>query len=168
METRSIKDSTVTLSFIAQAQHANLAGNVHGGVIMKYIDEAGGMTSLRHCKGNVVTASIDRMNFHNPAFIGDMITFKASINLVGKTSMEVGVRAESENPVSGERRHIASAYLTYVALGPDLKPVPIPPVKIETEVEKRRNREASDRRSARLAERRKEKACQDDVRECGI
>ncbi len=168
MESRSIKDSTVTLSFIAQGQDANLAGNVHGGVIMKYIDEAGGMTSLRHCKGNVVTASIDRMDFHNPAFISDLITFKASINLVGKTSMEVGVRVESENPISGERRHIASAYLTYVALDPDLKPVPIPPVKIDTDIEKRRNKEASDRRGVRLAERRKEKACQDDVGKCGI
>ncbi len=168
MEDKKVNKSTVTLSFLMQDQDANLAGNVHGGVIMKHIDEAGGIVALRHAKCNVVTASIDRMDFHNPAFIGDLLTFKAGLNMVGKSSMEIGVRVEAENPISGEKRHIASAYLTYVALDKDFRPTQVPKLKLETETDQRRNREAEARRKIRLSEKAKEKACQTDFDKCEL
>lgn len=144
-----------------------MAGNVHGGVIMKHIDDAAGMVALRHSGGcNVVTASIDRLDFHNPAFIGTLLTFKACINRVGKTSMEVGVRVEAENPVSGKLSHVASAYLTFVALDKDHRPTQIPPLKLETETDNRRNKEAVDRHKVRLSEKTKEKQCQTDETKC--
>lgn len=167
MKDKKVTDSSVTLSIIMQPQDANMAGNVHGGVIMKHIDDAAGMVALRHAGGcNVVTASIDRLDFHNPAFIGTLLTFKACLNMVGKTSMEIGVRVEAENPVTGEIRHIASAYLTFVALGKDYRPTPVPLLKLDTEVEKRRNREAIDRHKVRLSEKTKEKLCQTDETKC--
>jgi acyl-CoA hydrolase len=167
MNDKKVLDSLVTLSLIMQPQDANMAGNVHGGVIMKHIDDAAGMVALRHSGGcNVVTASIDRLDFHNPAFIGTLLTFKACLNMVGKSSMEIGVRVEAENPVSGEIRHIASAYLTFVALDKDQRPTPVPPLKLETEAENRRNREAVDRHKVRLSEKTKEKRCQKDVADC--
>ncbi|MDD5082973.1 MAG: hotdog domain-containing protein, partial [Dehalococcoidales bacterium] len=99
-----------------------------------------------------VTACVDRLDFHHPVFVGDLLTLKASVNLVGKTSMEVGVRVESENLISGQNWHTASAYLTYVSLDKDGRPVMIPPIILETEDELRRNREAQQRREARLAQ----------------
>ena len=138
-------------------QDANPAGNVHGGVIMKLIDTAGGAAAMRHARSNVVTASIDRLDFHNPVFVGDLVTLKASLNLVGRTSMEVGVRVESENLVTGEVRHTASAYLTFVSLDASGRPNELPPLAFETEEELRRNREAQARRQARIQEKEKER-----------
>jgi len=148
------------MSQIMQPQDANIAGNIHGGVIMHLIDNAAGAVAVRHAKTNVVTASIDKLSFHHPVFIGDLLTLKASVNTVGTTSMEVGVRVEAENLVSCQIRHIASAYLTMVALDALGKPTNIPGLALETEVEKRRNREAQDRRLARQQERLKEAAHQ--------
>jgi acyl-CoA hydrolase len=96
---------------------------------------------------------MDRMDFHNPVFVGDLVTFKASLNMAGKTSMEVGVRVEREQPLSGETKHVASAYLTMVAMGEDRKPQPIPPLTVITDEEVRRNRQAIARREVRLKER---------------
>ena len=166
MKYKKVADSSVTLSIIMQPQDANMAGNVHGGVIMKHIDDAAGMVALRHAGRNVVTASIDRLDFHNPAFIGNLLTFQACLNMVGKTSMEIGVRVEAENPVSGKTSHVASAYLTFVALGDDQRPTPVPPLTLETEVENRRNREAINRHKVRLSEKTKEKLCQKDQTKC--
>lgn len=135
---------------------ANIAGNVHGGVILKYIDNTGSIAAVRHAGAPVVTASIDRMDFLAPAYIGEIVTFLASINLVGSTSMEVGVRVECENVFTGEKRHAGSAYLTYVAMDADHRPTRVPPLILENEEDRRRNREAAARRSARLAERRRE------------
>ncbi len=129
---------------------ANPVGNVHGGVIMHMIDSAGGVVAIRHCRTNVVTASIDRLDILRPVFIGDLVTFKASINLAGVTSMEVGVRVDAENLRTGEVRKVATAYLTYVALGQDGRPIPVPPLILETEEDRRRNDEAKERREARL------------------
>jgi len=134
-------------------QDVNVAGNVHGGVIMKLIDEMGGAVATRHVRGNTVTASLDRLNFHHPVYVGDLVTLKASLNLVGKTSMEIGVRVESENLMTGQIRHTASAYLTYVALDRDGRPSAVPPLVLETEDELRRNRQAEARREIRLKER---------------
>jgi acyl-CoA hydrolase len=166
MKEKKVADSSVTLSIIMQPQDANMAGNVHGGVIMKHIDDAAGMVALRHAGRNVVTASIDRLDFHNPAFIGNLLTFQACLNMVGKTSMEIGVRVEAENPVSGKTSHVASAYLTFVVLGDDQRPTPVPPLTLETEVENRRNREAINRHKVRLSEKTKEKLCQTDQTKC--
>lgn len=153
---KRVKESSVTLSQVMQPQDANLAGNVHGGVIMKLIDNAAGVVSVKHAHTNVVTASIDRLSFHHPVFIGDLMTLKASLNMVGNTSMEVGVRVETENILTGERKHIASAYLTFVALDEKGRPTRVPPLILESDEERRRNEEAHDRRRIRILERIKE------------
>ncbi len=149
MEAKRVGDSRLTMSQIMNPQDANLAGNVHGGVIMRIIDVAGAVVAVRHCRNNVVTASIERLDFHQPIFIGDLVTFKASINLVGKTSMEIGVLVESESLRTGEVRKAASAYLTYVALGKDRRPAQVPPLILETDEDIRRNCMAKLRREER-------------------
>jgi len=155
---KSVEESRVLMAQVMNPQDANPAGNVHGGVIMKLIDTAGGAVAIRHARSNVVTVSIDRLDFHQPVYIGDMVTLKASLNHVGRTSMEVGVRIEAENCMTGEVRHASSAYLTYVALDKDGRPREIPPLLLNTEEDRRRNREAVDRRNMRSQERKKEKA----------
>lgn len=166
VEAKRVKDSSVVMAQVMIPQDANPMGNIHGGVIMKLIDTAGGVVAFRHARMNVVTASIDRLDFHNPVFIGDLLFLKASVNLVGRTSMEIGVRVEAENLITGEVRHTASAYLTYVALDRNGRPAPVPGLILETEDEKRRNREAKKRRDMRLAERRSEEDCQSDPNAC--
>jgi acyl-CoA hydrolase len=156
MEGKRVKDSSVTMAQMMIPQDANPSGNVHGGVVVKIIDEAAGVVAARHARSNVVTASIDRMDFHNPAFVGDVLFFKTSLNLVGRTSMEIGVRVEAENLITGDVRHAASAYLTYVALDRNGKPREVPPLILETEDDRRRNREAVSRRQIRLAEKKRE------------
>lgn len=166
---RSAKDvaySRVTMSHMMLPQDANPAGIVHGGVVMKHIDDAAGVVALRHTRGNVVTASIDRLDFHNPAFIGNLLSLKASLNMVGTTSMEVGVRVETEDLRSGEIRHTASAYLTFVALDEDFRPRAVPPLILETDEDRRRNRQAQQRRRVRLAERTSETSCRRDPESC--
>lgn len=164
MEGKRVSDSAVTMAQMMIPQDANPAGNVHGGVVVKIIDEAAGVVAARHSRTNVVTASIDRMDFHYPIFVGDLLFFKASLNYVGRTSMEIGVRVEAENLMTGVVRHVASAYLTFVAIDRQGKPVPAPALILETEDELRRNCEAKSRRAMRLAERNKESAgCKDDA-----
>jgi len=158
MQGKTVKESTTILSQFMTPQDANVPGNVHGGVVMKLIDTAGGIVATRHAGASVVTASVDRLDFHDPVYIGDLLTLKASLNLVGKTSMEVGVRVESENIITGESTRIASAYLTYVALDKDRKPMEVSPLISETQEEMRRNREAQARREARLSEKNKIKS----------
>jgi acyl-CoA hydrolase len=123
---------------------------------MKLIDNTAGVACVKHAKCNVVTASIDRLSFHHPVFVGDLMTLKASLNMVGSSSMEVGVRVESENVLTGTTKHIASAYLTFVALDANGKPTAVPPLILETDDEKRRNEEANDRKSIRKLEKIKE------------
>jgi uncharacterized protein (TIGR00369 family) len=143
-------------------QDANPAGNVHGGGIMKLIDTAAGVAAVRHARSNSVTASVDRLDFYHPVFVGDLVTLRASVNFVGRTSMEVGVRVETENLLTGERFHTSTAYLTYVSLDRQGKARPLPPLILETDTQKRRHREAKTRREMRLAEKTHEKACQMD------
>ena len=157
MEEKAVKESIVTISLVMMPEHANPAGNIHGGVIMKYVDNAGAVVAFRHARCNSVTASIDRFDFHNPVFVGNLLTLRASLNLVGKSSMETGVRVEAEDLFTGETRHIASAYLTYVALDDNSKPGKVPGLICETKEEKRRNRDAEARRKIRLAERKMKK-----------
>jgi acyl-CoA hydrolase len=129
---------------------ANPAGNVFGGAIVRYIDEIAAAVAQRHARSNVVIASIDRMDYHHPVKVGDLLTLKASINHVGNTSMEVGVRVEAENPMTGETVHAASAYATMVALDENGKPSIVPRLLPETEEEKRRYAEAAMRRKKRV------------------
>ncbi len=152
MDGKRVKESSVVMAQMMMPQDANPAGNVHGGVLVKIIDEAAAVVAARHSRSNVVTASIDRMDFHNPVFVGDVLFFKASLNYVGRTSMEIGVRVEAEELTTGRVRHAASAYLTYVALGEDGKPRAVPPLFVESDEERRRNAEAKRRRDGRLAE----------------
>lgn len=158
--------SRVIMSHIMQPQDANPAGIVHGGVVMKHIDDAAGVVALRHTRCNAVTASIDRLDFHNPAFIGNLLTLKASLNLVGTTSMEVGVRVETEDLLTGKIRHTASAYLTFVALDNNYQPRSVPPLVLETDEDRRRNRQAQDRRRVRLAEKKHETSCRTEPDAC--
>jgi acyl-CoA hydrolase len=155
MKGKTVKESATITTQIMTPQDVNLAGNVQGGVIMRLIDIVGGAVATRHARGNCVTASIDRLDFHSPVYPGDMVTFRASLNMVGKTSMEVGVKVITENLISGKVHHTASAYLTYVALDKDRRPKEVPPLILETDEERRRNREAILRRKVRLEERTK-------------
>jgi len=164
MEGKRVGDSSIVMAQLMNPQDANPAGNVHGGVIMYLIDNAGGAAAIRHARTIVVTASIDRLEFHNPVFVGDMISLRASVNYAGKTSLEVGVRVEAENLLTGVRRHTASAYLTFVAIDGQGRPSAVPPLILETDEERRRNMEAQARRQTRLAERTKEKQCQADLK----
>ena len=150
MQGKTVSDTKVIMVQPMSPQEANTAGNVHGGVIMKLIDMAGGIVAERHAQLNVVTASVDRIDFLHPVYIGDVLFLKASLNLVGRTSMEVGVRVEAENPLTGEIRHTASAFLTYVSLDNSGRPVESPPLIIETAEDKRRNADAQARRDVRL------------------
>jgi acyl-CoA hydrolase len=132
---------------------ANNGGNVHGGVIMHLCDEVAGIAAVRHSGMRVVTAAMDRMNFRHPVYVGQLVNVKATVNAAWRTSMEVGVRVESENVRTGEVQHTSTAYLTMVALDEDGKPAEVPPIAPETPDEKRRAREAHLRRDTRLAER---------------
>lgn len=132
---------------------ANLAGLVHGGAVMKLCDEVAAIAGLRHCGRRVVTAGMDRMAFIHPVHVGELLRCKAAVNAVWRTSMEVGVRVESENPATGEVKHTSTAYLTMVALDDDGKPIKVPPLSVEGATEERRQRDAEVRRRNRLAER---------------
>lgn len=156
MEAKKVDESSIIMSHVMLPQDTNPAGNVHGGVVMKHIDNAAVAVAIRHTRSDAVTASIDRLDFYRPVFLGNILTLRASINLVGRTSMEVGVRAESENPYSGEVSHTASAYLTIVTLDENGRPKEIPPLILETGDEIRRNNAARARRKARLSEKVKE------------
>lgn len=155
MEGKKVKDSIIVMVQVMTTQDANVAGNVHGGVIMKLIDTAAAAVAIRHTRNNVVTASVDRMDFHHPVYIGDLLAIKASLNMAGRTSMEVGVYVQSENLKTGEIQHTASAYLTIVALDKAGRPVVVPSLIPETDEEVRRNSEAQARREVRFRERKK-------------
>lgn len=135
---KTVCESRVEMAQAMFPIDANQAGNVHGGTIMKLIDTAAGIAAHRHCRTNVVTASMDRLDFHEPVFVGELVVLRASINYVGTASMEVGVRVEAENLMTGEVRHTNSAYLTMVSLDNTRKPTPVPKIVPETEDEKRR------------------------------
>jgi acyl-CoA hydrolase len=132
---------------------ANLAGLVHGGTVMKMCDEVAAIAAIRHCGRRIVTAGVDRMTFVDPVHVGELLACSATVNAAWRTSMEVGVRVEAENPRTGERRHTSTAYLTMVALDDEGRPVAVPTLLAESDDERRRQREAELRRANRLAER---------------
>lgn len=162
---RKVSDSQTVMTHRALPEDANPAGNVHGGVILKHIDLAGAVCAMRHCRMSVVTASIDRMEFKAPVHVGELMLLFASVNRVGKQSMEIGVRVVVENLMTGEQRHAASAYLTFVAMGSDKKPAPTPDLILENPTHVRRNREAEMRRQLRLEERQRERLAQESEAE---
>jgi uncharacterized protein (TIGR00369 family) len=152
MTGKTMAESRTTIAQVMNPQDANVAGNVHGGSVMKLIDTAAGVVASKHTRTNVVTASVDRLDFHHPIYIGELVTLKANINMVGRASMEVGVRVEAENIRTGEVKHSVSAYLTFVALDDEGKPTVVSPLITETEEDRRRNRDAVARRDKRLRE----------------
>jgi acyl-CoA hydrolase len=131
---------------------ANVLGNVFGGAIMRYMDEVAAIVAWRHAGRNCVTASIDRMNFWKPVFVGNVLILKAAVNYVGETSMEVGVRIEAQDTVTGKVNHTGSCYLTYVGIDKNRRPVRIPKLQPTDAVERKRYREAITRRKLREAE----------------
>jgi uncharacterized protein (TIGR00369 family) len=150
---RPASASAVTISQLMEVTDANIAGNVHGGVIMRLVDTAAALAAIRHAAGLCVTVSLDEMSFLEPVHIGDVVTLRAMVNDVGRTSLECGVRVDAENPVTGRRVHASSAYLVFVAVDEDGHPRPVPPLLAESDDELRRQHEAKLRRQARIAHR---------------
>jgi len=148
---KPVSQSRVEHTHLVMPGEANNLGSAFGGMIMEWTDVAGAMAGMRHARCPVVTVSIDQLTFLAPIRIGQMALLTAQVNAVFATSMEIGVEVSSEDPMTGERRKCCDAYLTFVALGPDRRPIPIPPLLAETEEEQRREREARVRREARLA-----------------
>jgi acyl-CoA hydrolase len=147
---KKVSESKSVISTQMLPSDANPMGNVHGGTILKQVDVAAGVTALRHARANTVTASIDRMDFYNPVYVGDLLTLKASVNYVGKTSMEIGVRIEAENLKTGKVTHTGSCYLTYVALDDNGHPSEVPEITLETPKERSRWEAGKKRREERL------------------
>lgn len=147
---KTVRNSQVEMIEIVFPNDANALGNVFGGRIMQLIDIVGSVSAMRHARQQVVTASMDQLDFKNAVRIGEVLILNASVNFVGTTSLEVGVKVTAENPLTGERRHTSSAYLTCVAIDPAGKPVNIPPIVPETDEEKRRYADAQQRRKHRL------------------
>src|SRR5579859_3297334 len=134
----TVADSQVTMSQLMLPSDANPHGNVHGGTVLMLIDSAAGVAATRHCRKRVVTARLDEMSFLHPVHIGNVLTVNASVNATWHTSLEVGVRVEAEDLDTGETWHVASAYLVFVALDPDGRPQPVPPIRAETPEQQRR------------------------------
>ncbi len=150
---KTVSVSRISIAQLMQPEHANNLGNVHGGWIMKLVDEAGALACMRHSQRRVVTVAIDSMVFRHPIRIGDLVQLTAQVTNVGHTSMEVEVHVDAENPITGDKIHTNTAYLVYVALDDQGKPVDVPPLIVETDEERRRQRQALERQSRRLAAR---------------
>ena len=150
LSARPASASATVLSQMMEIEHANNAGYVHGGTILRLVDGAAGIAAIKHARRRVVTAAIDEMSFLAPVFIGDVLTVRAAVNDVHRTSMEVGVRVDVETLPRGERRHVASAHLVFVALDREGHPTPVAPLIAETKVEHRRQAQARIRREQRL------------------
>jgi acyl-CoA hydrolase len=158
MNGRPVSDSQHQTSELMMPQDANILGHVFGGAILALMDKCAAVAAFRHARSNCVTASIDRVDFKEPIHVGDLVVMKASVNFAGRTSMEVGVRVEAEDLLTGRRRHTNSCYLTFVAIDRNGRPVEVPPVIAETDDEKRRYDAAQARRKRRLEERDAERA----------
>ena len=142
--------SHVTIAQLMQPDHANNVGNVHGGWIMKLVDEVGALACMRHSRHRVVTVAIDQMTFRQPIRIGDLVTLDAEVTYTGNTSMEVEVLVSAENPITGECTHTNKAYLVYVALDENHKPASVPPLLIESPEQEERKAAAINRQKHRL------------------
>ncbi|UCE81474.1 MAG: acyl-CoA thioesterase [Methanobacteriota archaeon] len=150
---RKVSESKTVVARVMMPQDANIAGNVFGGAILKAVDEVAYVAATKHVRANVVTVSLDSTSFLSPVRIGDLLTLKASVNAVWRSSMEVGVRVEAEDPKTGGVRHTGSSYITVVALDDSGKPREAPDLILETPEDDRRSKEALRRRKRRLEER---------------
>lgn len=148
---RSVSDSEVTLTQMMEVTDANVAGNVHGGVVMRLVDTAAALAAIKHSGGVALTVGIDEMTFLEPVHIGEVVILKASVNDVGRTSMECGVRVDAQDPLTGTVRHVNSAYLVFVAVDREGRPRPVPPLLVESDIQRRRQLEAKLRRERRIA-----------------
>ena len=152
LQPKPVRASRVTLSQLMHPEHANLLGNVHGGWIMKLVDEAGALACMRHAQKKVVTVAIDSMTFRQPIKIGDLVVLNAEVTYTGRTSMEAMVRVIAENPVTGEQTHTNTAYLVYVALDNKGRPTTVPALITKTEEEKQRMEQAKKRQAYRISQ----------------
>ncbi len=150
-EAKPIRLSQITIAQLMQPGHANNLGNVHGGWIMKLMDEAGALACMRHAQNRVVTVAIDHMTFREPIRIGDLVTLSAEVHFAGRTSMEARVRVVAENPITGACTHTNTAYLVYVALDSEGNPAQVPPLLAENESERLYMAAAKERQANRLA-----------------
>ena len=150
---KRVSESRVVLAQLMQPIHANNHGNVHGGEVMRLVDEAGALACMRHAGHHVVTVAVDRMTFRQPIHLGDLVTLTAEVSYVGRTSLEAEVLVSAENPVTGECVYTNTAYLVYVALGNDGKPVPVPPLIPEDDYQRDRMTEGEIRQEIRLSRR---------------
>ena len=157
-ESRTVRETQHETSQLMLPQHSNNLGLVFGGVILAMMDTASAVCAIRHARSTCVTASVDRVDFREPIHLGDLVIMKCSVNYVGRTSMEVGVRVEAEDLQTGNRRHTNSCYLTFVAIDRNGKPIEVPRLVQETEDEVRRYEAAKARRKRRLEERTSEQA----------
>jgi uncharacterized protein (TIGR00369 family) len=144
--------SKISIAQLMQPEHANNLGNVHGGWIMKLVDEAGALACMRHAQRRVVTVTIDQMVFRQPIRIGDLVILNAQVTYAGRTSLEAEVQVTAENPVTGEQTHTNTAYLVYVAMDKDGQPAPVPALFAETDEEKNRMQRARARQKHRLSQ----------------
>ena len=158
---KPVSESQHETSELMMPHHANNLGHVFGGVMLSMMDKTAAVAAFRHCRLNVVTASIDRVDFREPIHVGDLVVMKSSVNYVGRTSMEVGVRVEAEELLTGRRRHTNSCYLTFVAVDRNGRPIEIPGIVPESPEEQRRFQAAQQRREVRLKERENENARRD-------
>jgi acyl-CoA hydrolase len=150
---KSVRESQHETSELMMPEHANNMGHVFGGVILGMMDKCAAISAFRHSRAGVVTVSIDRVDFREPIHLGDLVLMKSSVNFVGRSSMEVGVRVEAEDLLTGIRRHTNSCYLTFVAVDRNGRPIEVPEIQPETDDEKRRYSAAQERRRRRLEER---------------
>jgi acyl-CoA hydrolase len=158
LEGKTVKESISEYLELALPNDANGHGNVLGGKVMHLVDLAAAMAAMRHARRSVVTASVDSLHFLHPVHISELMILRSSVNRVFRTSMEVGVKVETENLMTGQRLHTCTAYLTFVALDEHGKTTAIPPVIPESQDELRRFRQAGERREYRLALRDRAKA----------
>ncbi|HTH64394.1 MAG TPA: acyl-CoA thioesterase [Gemmatimonadales bacterium] len=154
MHGRQPAESEAVMAELMMPQHANLMGNVFGGVILALVDRVAAVCAIRHSHRQCVTVSVDKVDFREPIHVGELITAFARVNFAGKTSMEVGVKIVAENVLTGEKRHTNSCYVTYVALDDTGRPTEVPPIVPETPDEKRRYERAAKRRATRVMDRR--------------
>ncbi len=150
MDPRPVSISKVIMTELVLPSHTNSLDTIFGGTIMGWVDIAAAICAQRHSQKQVVTAHVDELTFVAPVYKGWVVNLKASVNFTGRTSMEVGVRVDAENPTTNEKFHTASAYLTFVGLDSHGDPTPIPPILPETDDEKRRNKAGQARRAHRL------------------
>src|SRR5216117_1394232 len=154
LKPRHPKESETVMSELMMPQHANIMGNVFGGVILSLVDRVAAVCAIRHARRQCVTVSVDKVDFREPIHVGELITAYARVNFAGRTSMEVGVKIISENVLTGEKRHTNSCYVTYVALDAKGRPSAVPPIVPETPDEQRRYDRAAKRRASRVMDRR--------------